>query len=588
MAIKADYRSFRELLGSLAFDVPDFQREYAWTKENLEDMLDDAISSAESGHFLGSVIVYTDNSDQPFPQQETLVRIVDGQQRLTTLMIVLAAIRSMISESKTKTIDKIDGYLNIYSDSEQENRLRSRLRTQENYFEDGIILRHHDQSLAASSLNKDSIKRMDSAYENSISLIRHRISSNDKNISQEDALSSILTKILNVNFVIITLESLAEAYAIFQTVNARGVELATIDLVKSDLFSYAACAQNANPTSYWKEAQTNWVSTGTEGDEYFQTYWYSRFGYIRQKDIFQSYKKLRIGDPEKALDKIKEIKEDSLYYKAIYSPESIYKNSKQDPSIADICDSIYAISSVFKNTQVNPLLLSLIRKNQEKKIKTSDLRDFLDTLEKYLFHIEISGVGKGGGRTQKYAGMAGRIFRADTRKKILDEMGEIRKEFSQIIEKGGEQKFIDGFKKLEYGRGSSNGTFIRYTLYKLAKYYNLTIEAGLDWRGEGNATVEHIVPIEMGKDGAHDADKNAWTVEIVSKIPNLILVSKKMNDNLGNLTPRDKLNILKSNKFNIYPYLEGIYSGRRDVSVKDIDNYNSEIAKEAYRSIWSI
>ena len=297
---------------------------------------------------------------------------------------------------------------------------------------------------------------------------------------------------------------------------------------------------------------------------------------------------MRIGDPEKALDKIKEIKEDSLYYKAIYSPESIYKNSKQDPSIADICDSIYAISSVFKNTQVNPLLLSLIRKNQEKKIKTSDLRDFLDTLEKYLFHIEISGVGKGGGRTQKYAGMAGRIFRADTRKKILDEMGEIRKEFSQIIEKGGEQKFIDGFKKLEYGRGSSNGTFIRYILYKLAKYYNLTIEAGLDWRGEGNATVEHIVPIEMGKDGAHDADENAWTVEIVSKIPNLILVSKKMNDNLGNLTPRDKLNILKSNKFNIYPYLEGIYSGRRDVSVKDIDNYNSEIAKEAYRSIWSI
>ena len=61
-----------------------------------------------------------------------------------------------------------------------------------------------------------------------------------------------------------------------------------------------------------------------------------------------------------------------------------------------------------------------------------------------------------------------------------------------------------------------------------------------------------------------------------------------MNDKLDNLPSGTKLSILKKDKFNIYPYLEHLYSARRNVAVKDISNYNLEIAKEAYHNIWNI
>lgn len=602
VGINYNDKPFQELLSGRAFDVPDFQREYSWTKKNLEDMFYDATSSSDAGHFLGTIILYKNSPNEPSLYRDEIVHIVDGQQRLTTLMIILSAIRSKFESlelDRTTTISDIDSYLNIYHDRERKNHSRSRLITQEDYFQKGIARRHIDQG--SIKINTDSSKRMNDAYKNSLSLIEDKISSSNAQNTEDkgNILDSILTSILSVKFMVITLDSLAEAYTIFQTVNARGVPLETIDLVKSDLFSYAAQKEDADPTNHWKDAQENWVFTKTGGDEYFQAYWYSRFGYVRRKDIFQNYKdKLKISDPTKALNVIKEIKEYSKYYKAIYSPSYLYGNSKRDPSIIDICESIYSISSIFQNTQVNPLLLSLIKKNQSKDIKNAEFRDFLKILENYLFHSEVTGVGKGGGRTQMYARMAGRITKARNKKEILTELEEIKKDFAKKISDGGEQEFIKGFMNLEYRREesgkdsnevSSDGAFIRYVLYKIAKHFNLTVEPGLDWRREGNATIEHLVPIATVKDkAAVDRDGETWTLEIICKIPNLILLSKEMNDELDNLSSDTKLSILKKYKFNIYPYLEGVYSARRNVVVKDISDYNLEIAKEAYHNIWNI
>ena len=261
MGINYNDKPFQELLSGRAFNVPDFQREYSWTKKNLEDMFYDATSSSDAGHFLGTIILYKNSPNEPSLYRDEIVHIVDGQQRLTTLMIILSAIRSKFKSlelDRTTTISDIDSYLNIYHDRERKNHSRSRLITQEDYFQKGIARRHIDQG--SIKINTDSSKRMNDAYKNSLSLIEDKISSSNAQNTEDkgNILDSILTSILSVKFMVITLDSLAEAYTIFQTVNARGVPLETIDLVKSDLFSYAAQKEDADPASHWKKAQKKW------------------------------------------------------------------------------------------------------------------------------------------------------------------------------------------------------------------------------------------------------------------------------------------------------------------------------------------
>ena len=81
-------RSIRDLLGSYFFEVPRFQRAYAWDRENLQDFWNDTIAEGPADHFLGSMVVYEVDPKVP------VYGIVDGQQRLTTAIMILCALRN--------------------------------------------------------------------------------------------------------------------------------------------------------------------------------------------------------------------------------------------------------------------------------------------------------------------------------------------------------------------------------------------------------------------------------------------------------------------------------------------------------------
>jgi uncharacterized protein with ParB-like and HNH nuclease domain len=81
----------QKLLQSAFYKIPRFQRPYSWDRENIEDFWSDAIASGRAGHFIGSMVLYLGKNGQD-------LFVVDGQQRLTTITIFLAALRDVFTE----------------------------------------------------------------------------------------------------------------------------------------------------------------------------------------------------------------------------------------------------------------------------------------------------------------------------------------------------------------------------------------------------------------------------------------------------------------------------------------------------------
>ena len=85
MKIESSDKDIETLLSSSYFHIPRFQRPYSWDDENIKDFWDDIYSNQSDDYFIGSMVVYK-NSKQEFG-------VVDGQQRLTTVTILLCVIR---------------------------------------------------------------------------------------------------------------------------------------------------------------------------------------------------------------------------------------------------------------------------------------------------------------------------------------------------------------------------------------------------------------------------------------------------------------------------------------------------------------
>lgn len=101
--------------GDVHYIMPHFQRQYSWDKDNWETLLNDAWAiyeeyqeDKEPEHFIGALVVINDeNRNLVIPAY----KLVDGQQRLTTISLLLCAFRDLIQESDSKTFKKIQKML---------------------------------------------------------------------------------------------------------------------------------------------------------------------------------------------------------------------------------------------------------------------------------------------------------------------------------------------------------------------------------------------------------------------------------------------------------------------------------------------
>jgi hypothetical protein len=224
---------------SKIYKVPQFQRDYSWAQDNWEDLWNDILNVKNTGnpHYMGSVVLQNDGSKN--------FLIIDGQQRFTTLSILTLAFISKIQRLADDAIEteankeRVDILMRQYIGQKDPASLRysSKLFLNEN--NDGFYQQRLLAFKQPINVNKLSFseKLMWDAYQ----FFQKSIENTFKTKSGEElanALNNIVGELLM--FIQITVEDELNAYTVFETLNSRGVELTSTDLLKNYLFSLVA------------------------------------------------------------------------------------------------------------------------------------------------------------------------------------------------------------------------------------------------------------------------------------------------------------------------------------------------------------
>lgn len=248
MKIDAKVRSIAKLKDYF-FLVPDYQREYVWQPDDqVEQFLTDIeneyvpFANVPRSYFLGSIIIVS-NGDR--------FDVVDGQQRLTTIMLALCAFRDLLDDSErdevqNKYLQEIDKLLSDFDIESGETRVRLELQYEESHDYLTTLIRKLDYFGECTP----SILRMKKAYE--------RIVQNFKQYDPLDKLTDFIRYFLTkIEIVVIESQDLSSALKIFETINQRGAGLNAMDLVKNLLFSHTKEADFARIKEIWRGIISN-------------------------------------------------------------------------------------------------------------------------------------------------------------------------------------------------------------------------------------------------------------------------------------------------------------------------------------------
>jgi len=288
MINSANARNISELLNpekELIYFIPKYQREYIWGKRNWELLFDDIINN-EKEHFLGSIICINNKDDALDADR---LELIDGQQRMTTLSILLGALYVHLKEKRKEDIENEDlatdlvnlKYRLILKSDKKTLRLQPSLSGQNaddyKYImgkEIGII-----ETIAAPP--KAGLRRIYKAHRYFLGRLEEvrKIRDEEVEIFDLKATLSFLKKINSLILVKIEVNSLSDAFTLFETLNNRGVALSPIDLIKNSFLNELEnIKENSIDENYnkWLELIKN-LSDDSSVQERFLRHFYNAY-----------------------------------------------------------------------------------------------------------------------------------------------------------------------------------------------------------------------------------------------------------------------------------------------------------------------
>ena len=520
--------------------VPLYQRSYAWEESHVNDLYDDLLTSirnAEDEYFIGSIVISAGNERD---------EVVDGQQRLATISIFLAAIRDYFqSQDDQARVDHIQSqYLSSTDRRSLEEVPNLRLNNNDNnYFYNRIILNpseyieatraSHDRLLSAFRLAKKKI----SAY----------ISTSNNPTDSLLDLCEFIDEHLKV--ILVKVPNHANAFTIFETLNDRGLELAISDLLKNFLLGQA--------DNRLSEVQENWTKMyslleNTENEDlvvtFLRQYWSSIHGLTRERDLYKKIKG-KITSKQRAIDFSSNLEEAARVYVALIdTSNSLWSD------YSDSAKNHMATLNLFRMTQMRPLLLSIISKFNPNEVEKS-LKFLVSVSVRFLIY---GGLG-GGALEQQFSERAKEVSSGE-----ISNTSQLKEKLSRVPT---DTQFKEAFETAAVSK--------QY----LARYYLMTLEKAKN--GEENpelipnadtsaVNLEHVLP---------KTPDNSWKIDqdthraYVKRLGNLAIMSTKLNSEVGNSSFDSKKEFYQKSSFTLTN------------SLAEYDNWTPEIINERQREL---
>lgn len=567
MKINCIDKDLREILTSGFYEIPRFQRAYSWDKENVEDFWNDAIVNSGADYFIGSIVVYKSG--------ESTFNIVDGQQRMTTITLLLAALREALKESELEKLARGVQEFIERKDVNYDDRFVLKTETSYPYLQE--FIQKYDEPEVDPEIGKEE-RTLQAAHDLLSQKVRGVVDSINSDPSKsatkkaneiKKRLIAIRDSILKLKVIFIDVDDEDDAYLIFETLNTRGKNLEVSDLVKNHLL-YLLRRKNKGvdtPRDKWTKMLEIFEASSADlrMSTFLHHYWLSHYEYLPEKKLFKELrKKVKKADALRFLDGIVR---HSRLYREIHET-SFRKWTKQEKQIADSLDAL----NLFRVRQQVPMVLSTLSAYDGKKLKLKAVKDILRSIENFHFAFTaVTSQRSSGGISFMYA-LHARTLLSGTeakRTKTLQELkGKLRERRPSFDE------FLALFRELAYS--------VEYTKEKKLVQYVL---AKLDAHNQSGAkidysqmTIEHIASQSRARSGTL-----SW--ETVGSIGNLILVDEQLNGKLADKSFPQKQALLKK--------ASGIWvdkriTGAKKWGAKEIEARTVELAKLAYDKVWKL
>jgi uncharacterized protein with ParB-like and HNH nuclease domain len=255
---------------NVVYEVPAYQREYSWGKEQWDALFDDLLEEPSGqGHFLGTIICVNKTADTT---KQSVLELVDGQQRMTTLSILLLAVYKLLqSNEKELSEDERTDLVNLKRMLCLKNPTRQRisLQTQNNNFNDYVyLLAEAGFEIEKPKVSHVGLRRISKALQHFSKRIQDYVESRTSEVSGNSTTEKLLSFFERVKqsiLVKLEVESHTDAFVLFESLNNRGLPLTPIDLIKTNLLSTADKVEGLGVDDAYKTWK-QWVEL--LGDDY--------------------------------------------------------------------------------------------------------------------------------------------------------------------------------------------------------------------------------------------------------------------------------------------------------------------------------
>jgi len=548
---------FRVLSNDFAFAIPPYQRPYAWTTDQASELFTDLLAflgndvqpiEEVNPYFLGSIVLI---KGEDSPEAD----IVDGQQRLTTLTILLAVLRSLVQDDYADELTKF-----IYERGNlivgTPNRYRLKLRERDELFFREYI---QDEKGLPRLLQLDSAQLTDS---------RKNIQANARYFVEAVASLSDVQRIRLLQYlmrrcflVVVSTPDLDSAYRIFSVLNARGLDLRLTDLLKAEIVGAIPKEHQEKYTKIWEDEEEDL------GREVFQ----ELFAHIRM-----IYRKTKLREtalnefrkhiqpqrePQKFIDEVLKPYSDAL--------EIIKTATYQSEKNAELVNSLFRWLNQIDNFDWVPPAILYLSQNLQFPDK---LRQFFRDLERLaaglmIFRADINYRIERYGRILTAIQENANLTAADAPLQLTaDEVGQI-------------VKVLDGD---------------LYLITRIRQYVLLRLDSTL---AQGEATydypiisVEHVLPQNPSKGSVWldwfpvEEDRARYT----HRIGNLALLSRKKNAQAQNYDFDKKKESYFATSKGVSPFALTTQVLRKTEWTPAVINHRQKELVQKLRALWRL
>lgn len=554
--IDTSSNTYRQIMGNgLRYEIPKFQRDYTWEIEQWDDLWQDLQAlenNEEIEHYLGYLVMQTTDNKN--------FQIIDGQQRLTTISIIILATIKCLQSLCVKEIDKDKnllrkdalmnsyiGYINPVT-LMTNNKLRLNNNSDDYYCQYIVLLKE----LPVRKTNQ-SEKHLRDAF----IWYKEKI---EKQYKTGEQLAGFIDNFVDkIFFTIIKVTNELNAYKVFETLNARGVQLSPADLLKNYLFSIID--KSNSHSNEMDEVEKLWNTIisklGEEKfEDYLRYYWNSYHKTVTKRNLFKEIKK-EITTNEKTFELIRNLVDTADLYIALQSPHDEFWKSNGQKIVKYL-----SYLKMFQIKQTNSLFITAY-----KNLSFEDFLKIIKICTIISFRFNIIGGYNAKDQEEVYNSIA---------IKINNTKHFITKDFEKVYID--DDKFENDFTKKYFKISSKNNKIIKYILIEIENQKNnhaLSLE-------DDNITLEHILPESADETWGNFTDEEKE--RSVYRLGNLTLLEKILNRDAGNLKYEEKINIYK--KSNIKSTL-AIVDHYDTWSEDKLSSRQQQMAKIA-KSIWKI